>query len=241
MNMIKSIPTQDIKKIEIITNPGSKFDATNSNGIINIITRKKEDGKLRGRIGTEISQSHYNSQAVRGYLSYSDKKLTITSGINLGNNKYFGRSSNIYNNLLTNQQTEFNSNYSSQNKNLIASMNFQYELNEKHSLGFQFYTRLVNTNNQSNTQNAYRLINSSTIDSLVIGQVDTKSPNPQLTHKANINYTIKTDELGSKWDFDLTFLQNHNNNSTYNIYKINDNASSTITDNFLQNPRQLET
>lgn len=233
INMVKSLPTQDIKKIEIITNPDSKHDAGSSNGIINIITRKREDGKLRGRISSEINQSYYNSQALRGFLSYSDNKLSITSGIMLDNRKLFNRSSNIYNNLLNNQQTNFSSNSTSQFKNLIASINLQYDLSNNHSLGFQFYSRLLNYKNQSNTENIYSLISSIEVDSLKIGRIVTLSPDAQLTHKANVNYTIKTDDLGSQWSFDLSFLQNHNNNSTYNIYETENNIT---TDNFLQNP-----
>ncbi|OFM85038.1 outer membrane beta-barrel family protein [Weeksella sp. HMSC059D05] len=237
INMLKLISTQDIKKIEIITNPGSKYDANNNSGIINIITRKKEDGKLRGRISSEISQSYYNSQALRGFLSYSDNKLSITSGIMLDHSKFFSRSSNVYNSLPNNQQTNFNTNSTSQNKSLIASINLHYELNDKHTLGFQFYTRLLNYKNQSNTENAYSLINNQTTDSLKIGRIETISPDAQLTHKANINYTIKTDDSGSKWDFDANFLQNRSDNSTYNIYESFNNSTSYITDNFLQNPK----
>ena len=34
LNMIKSIPASNIKKVEIIANPDSKYEANNKNGII---------------------------------------------------------------------------------------------------------------------------------------------------------------------------------------------------------------
>ena len=39
LNMIKSIPASNIKKVEIIANPDSKYEANNKNGIINIILK----------------------------------------------------------------------------------------------------------------------------------------------------------------------------------------------------------
>ncbi|MCX6215427.1 hypothetical protein [Spirosoma sp.] len=36
VNMLKNMPSDNIEKIELITNPGSRYDASGNSGIINI-------------------------------------------------------------------------------------------------------------------------------------------------------------------------------------------------------------
>lgn len=48
-DVLKSMPASSIKNIEVITDPGSKYDADGVGGIINIITSKNA---MQGYTGT---------------------------------------------------------------------------------------------------------------------------------------------------------------------------------------------
>jgi len=71
---LRALSADDIEKIEVITNPSSKYDADGSGGIINIIMKKKivgNSGSLRMGIGTR--SAHFGGQysTVKGKNNFS--------------------------------------------------------------------------------------------------------------------------------------------------------------------------
>ena len=60
-DVLKSLPANTIKDIEVITNPSSKYEAEGTGGIINIITTKKQLDGMMGRINAGVdSRGGYN-------------------------------------------------------------------------------------------------------------------------------------------------------------------------------------
>ncbi|MEA4839634.1 MAG: TonB-dependent receptor [Bacteroidales bacterium] len=81
-DVIKSMPANTIKDIEVITNPSSKYEAEGIGGIINIITFKKTNNGYNGSVS-----SGFNSRGeLRGSLSFATKinKFGFSA-------RYFGR------------------------------------------------------------------------------------------------------------------------------------------------------
>lgn len=82
-DVLKSMPASSIKNIEVITDPGSKYDAEGVGGIINIITTKNA---LQGYTGTiRANASTLGSFGGGGYVSMKAGKLGLTA--NYGYNK----------------------------------------------------------------------------------------------------------------------------------------------------------
>lgn len=80
--VLRSMPAKSIKNIEVITDPGAKYDAEGVSGILNIITDKKVDNGYAGSIGTNAdSQGGYG---FNGYLSLKYGKFGLT-----GNGGYY--------------------------------------------------------------------------------------------------------------------------------------------------------
>lgn len=97
INVLKSIPANTIKEIQIITNPGAKYDGDNTGGIINIITKNKVSTPLSAYIGTSIDTKGSVNETVsigtqikrvfiQGTYSHSDtnnyKEKTISERTN---------------------------------------------------------------------------------------------------------------------------------------------------------------
>lgn len=81
--VLKSMPASSIKNIEVITDPGSKYDAEGVGGIINIITSKNA---MQGYTGTvRANASTLGSFGGGGYVSLKVGNLGLTANYGYNN------------------------------------------------------------------------------------------------------------------------------------------------------------
>src|SRR6185312_1908298 len=80
-DVLKSIPADQIKSIEVITSPSAKYDAEGSAGILNIITKQKNvsgfSGSVSGGVGTRQNNGNAN-------LNYNKNRFNLS--VNVGGN-----------------------------------------------------------------------------------------------------------------------------------------------------------
>ncbi len=93
-NYLKTIRTEDIEKIEVITNPPAKYDATGNSGIINIVLKNAKQESLNGSISTSYNQQKYGGFNLNGNINYRKGKWTLTSNIYSGKGNWYGKSKN---------------------------------------------------------------------------------------------------------------------------------------------------
>ena len=76
-DVLKSLPANTIKDIEVITNPSSKYEAEGVGGILNIITNRKTLGGYNGSVSGGVN----NRGSINGsvYLAAKIKKLTFSA------------------------------------------------------------------------------------------------------------------------------------------------------------------
>lgn len=103
--VLKSIPASTIKKIEVITEPGAKYDAEGVGGILNIITDQK-----RTIEGYNASVNMYVNNRNYGGGAYARTKIrNVTASLNInGNDGMWAKTRNRYFSETENLQSDEN-------------------------------------------------------------------------------------------------------------------------------------
>jgi hypothetical protein len=81
-NMLKSMPSNTVDKIELISNPSAKYDAAGTAGIINIKTRKDSKAGLNGSINTSYAQGIYPKENAGININYRQKNVNVYASYN---------------------------------------------------------------------------------------------------------------------------------------------------------------
>ncbi|QQV02975.1 MULTISPECIES: TonB-dependent receptor domain-containing protein [Chryseobacterium] len=203
---LKNMPAENIQKIEVITVPGSEFQVESSDGIINIVLKKKMGDGLNGNMRMANTQNKYNGSSASFSANYRKDKLGISANLNGGDNIQPQRYT--LKNGTSMIQNESVGDIDDPNKNLGGYLNLDYQLNDNSNLALSWNTwtnrsydssaNLINTLNmfdENGVLNSRELTNSRNIE-------NARSYN----NSVNLNYELKTDSLGSKLNLNAAYL-----------------------------------
>jgi len=136
---LDQIPSDNIERVEVITNPSSKFDASGSAGIINIILKKNKgqgwNGQVRATVGTPADYS------VMPGVNFKGKKVNLFGNLRWRYSDYIGTYS-------TDQRTTENglTNYLKRNENenrhddgRSGYFGGDYYINDKNSITLAYF------------------------------------------------------------------------------------------------------
>lgn len=228
---LKNTPAENIQKIEVITVPGSEFQVESSDGIINIILKKKMTDGTSGNMRMANSQNKTNRTSASVSLNYRKDKLGISGTLNTSEN--IEVQSYELRNGSEKASTQSTGTVRDPNKNLGGYINADYQLNDKSNIAFTWNTwanrsydsrtDLFNTTKSMDAAN-----NSITNYSITKGRENARSYN----NSFNLNYEWKIDDLGSKLNANASLL----------IYRRFQNSTNqTIVSDAFQNPGILST
>ncbi|MGI9652568.1 TonB-dependent receptor domain-containing protein [Chryseobacterium sp. RLHN22] len=203
---LKNTPAENIQKIEVITVPGSEFQVEASDGIINIVLKKKMSDGLNGNMRMSNSQNKYNSSSASFSANYRKDKLGISANLYGGDNiqaqHYILRNGN---NSSSNEST---GNIDDPNQYIGGYLNFDYQLTEKSNLGLSWNSSANRSYNS--TVNLFNTIRSLDADTNQYNINYTNSRNKEdarsYNNSVNLNYELKTDSLGSKLNVNAAYL-----------------------------------
>lgn len=77
VSLLRSMPSDNIDKIELITNPSSKYDAAGNSGIINIVLKKNNNYGTNGSVSLAVGSGEYGRQRGSVQLNNRSKKFNI--------------------------------------------------------------------------------------------------------------------------------------------------------------------
>ena len=132
-NYLKTLRSENIDKIEIITSPSSKYDASGNSGLINIKLKKKTNLGFDGNISTTFIQKTKPSINNSINLNYSTDKLILGYSIFYGNENRFSNYKNDY--FFENESRKSIEKTERKNKGLSHNFNIDYQINKKITTG----------------------------------------------------------------------------------------------------------
>jgi len=103
-DVLQSIPASQIKSIEVVTNPGAKYDAEGLGGIINIILKKNTARGINGNLSLTASSRQEN-----GSFNFNAKNKNFSVNAFLSGNENFANNSpTVYDRVAHNADTTAN-------------------------------------------------------------------------------------------------------------------------------------
>ena len=118
-NYLKSTTSSNIKQIEVITNPSSKYDAAGKAGIINIVLKKPSSSGLKGTVFSNYGRGRKNRTNSGVNLSYNNDKIGV-----YGNYSYTFRGEE--------EHKQFNQiQYTDESQQIAATKNHQYSITDE--------------------------------------------------------------------------------------------------------------
>ncbi|MFD0939985.1 TonB-dependent receptor domain-containing protein [Pedobacter boryungensis] len=87
-NALDQLPADQIERVEVITNPSSRYDAAGSAGIINIVLKKNKKSGLNGQLS--LVAGIPNETKITPSLNYKSSKINLFSTFGLRYSDYDG-------------------------------------------------------------------------------------------------------------------------------------------------------
>jgi outer membrane receptor protein involved in Fe transport len=203
-NLLKSMQSSDIESIEIINNPGARYEANSTGGIINIKTKKSKTEGFNGSVALGGGFNKYISSNNSVNLNYRKKAFNI-----FGSYGYYSEKNEQHTNI--DRITPGSSNqlyFSQKNKDTstYTAHNFKlgtdFFLTTNHTIGF-----LVKGNINNWSQNGFSNVNIgnsfAATDSILRTPSANTSGRKNFTY--NINYKGVLDTSGQELTIDADY------------------------------------
>ena len=240
-DMLKSMSPEMIDQFEVLKNPGVKYDAEGTAGIINIKLKKNQNYGINGSVNLSVS---YQDELTYGYrpngrLNFVNDKWMISAGAVYGEN-WFGIASGLDSSYryswINNDTTLFRSLYDEDYQS--KSIRNSYDLSASYSIDttstITFEARYAQNHSPFSSKNdiTYILHNPLyIIDSVFNNCYGSKNKNKYMG--MSVGYVKKLDTLDSKFSSDLDF--SYNTYNTNSISEVNYYKGENInTDNLLR-------
>ena len=129
---LRSLPSESIEKVEVVTSPSARYSAEGTAGILNIILKKQSLLGFNGNFNLNLGIPR--NEGLNGTLNVRNEKLNLFSTVNLRNSEnsgsYFSETNYTRQNLTIDEANDWD--YG--NKNIFINLGSEYYFDDKTSL-----------------------------------------------------------------------------------------------------------
>lgn len=212
-NELEQLNSKDIKSVDVVQNPGARYDAT-VKAVIRIQTIKRTGDGFGFDIRSSWFQSKYTDINETINMNYRYDGLDIFGSLVYYDSEYF-QLTDLYQTLKSKQLLETEQNVFVENryKGLTPTLGLNWQINDLHSVGVRyrpnFGLRSISNQDGESLAKLEGILDDETQTSAVV-QTD-----PSPTHEVNIYYNGTAGKL--RIDFNADFHDSRSNeNKTYN-------------------------
>lgn len=231
-DVLKTIPADQIKNIEVVTSPSAKYDAEGSAGIINIITKQKNvsgvSGSVSGGIGTR--QNNFNAN-----VNYNKNRFSLSANVGFNNGwpqESASESNQILNNSSANSLQTSKGTNEVKRSGVVASVTAGYDFNTFNSLSTTFRYNDGGFERTGTNDNQFTDYLNPSNNSIYTGQSSAK--NSFGGFDWNLNYSHKFAKAGHELTFSSQWshsLVNTDYQNMYSSFYTNQKANNDGTNN----------
>ncbi len=214
--MLKSLPPNSIEKIEILRTPNSKYDASSSGGIVNVVLKKGVHIGVTGSANGGVNQGTYGNQFAGFMISNNTGKWNTTLNLQASHRETGER-------LETNRTVAVDSLFSQNAYTRYPSSGYfgyysvAYTPNTKWDFTYDGHISANNNQSQSNSPATVAQMSTGTEAVQYNTALNNNASNLNITQGLNTKY--KMDTSGSEWTTDLSY--NYVPTSSTQDYKTN--------------------
>lgn len=199
---LEQLPSENVDRIEVITTPSARYEASGSAGIINIILKKNIKGGLTGQLRAVVGIP--DDYRLSGSFSYKTDKLNIFTNLGIRYTDYEGDYSK-YQRTSNNGETIHLDQVQDQHRHDDGRWLYfgaDYYFNERNTLTAAFYRNETEDTDVTDFIYEFRT-NNGTIDSTLI--TDGNSKEHRSYNQLELNYTRQFEKEGRKLTFDMQY------------------------------------
>ncbi len=222
--ILRSLPPNSVERIEIMRTPSTKYDASSSGGIINVVLKKGVKLGRSGSVNAGMNQGQVGNRYAGFSINFSNDKTSNYVNANYNRNQQFDEMNStrfigIDTTLL--QASEV----SSSNHQVYLGFGSNYQLNER--TNYYFDGRINATKRESESSNL-NTTSATDFGKLLESNNLIQTDALQLNIQQDLGMSTKFDTLGSMLDLKLSYSYNSSgNDQVYStIYNFPVNYSS---------------
>ncbi len=149
---LRSLPSESIEKVEVVTSPSARYSAEGTAGILNIILKKQNLLGFNGNFNVNLGIPR--NEGLNGTLNVRNEKVNLFSTVNLSNSEnsgsYFSETNYTRQDLTIDEANDWDY----KNKNIFFNLGSEYFFDDNTSLTISgFYKKGDDLSNLTNIVN----------------------------------------------------------------------------------------
>ena len=198
---LEQLNSKEIKAVEVVRNPGAKYDAT-VRSVIRIQTIRKQGEGFSFDLRSTLSQCENTDLIETVNMNYRYKGFDVFGSINYSRTEWFQKS-NIIETLQGSQLLKVDQDavFSGLSNKMSSTLGLNYQFNDNHSVGVRYRPDCLISGGSAN-----HVLSDVTLDGIIDDISETKAEghnNPKVDHQLNFYYNGTVGKLNIDLNADI--------------------------------------